>query len=62
VTGANGRTASSTTSRYAGGSTRTVTGPNGNTATRTVTGRGTGDATITHTGPRGTRTHTRVPH
>lgn len=59
VTGPNGRTASSTTDRYAGGSTRTVTGPNGKTATRTVTGRGTGHATITHTGPRGTRTHTR---
>ncbi|HVT96321.1 MAG TPA: DUF3300 domain-containing protein [Acidobacteriaceae bacterium] len=63
VTGPNGKTASSTTDRYAGGSTRTATGPNGKTATRTVSGRGTGDATITRSGPRGTRTRNRVrPH
>ncbi len=62
VTGPNGKTASSTTSQFAGGSAKTMTGPNGNTATRTVTGRGTGNATVTRTGPRGTRTHTRTGH
>jgi hypothetical protein len=62
VTGPNGKTASTATSQYAGGSTKTMTGPNGNTATRTVTGRGAGDATVTRAGPHGTRTHTRSGH
>ena len=59
VVGPNGRSASKSTSHYAGGSSTTVTGPAGNTGSRTVTGRGTGDATITQTGPRGTKTRTR---
>ncbi|UWZ82838.1 DUF3300 domain-containing protein [Occallatibacter riparius] len=60
VTGANGRTATESTSHYPGGKSTTITGPNGNTGSRTVTGRGTGKATITRTGPRGTKTRTRL--
>jgi hypothetical protein len=60
ATGTNGKTVSESTSRYPGGNSATVTGPNGQTSTRTVTGKGTGDATITRTGPKGTRTRTRI--
>jgi len=60
ATGANGKTVTSSTSQYPGGSSTTVTGPDGKSATRTVTGRGTGDATITRSGPHGTKTRTRV--
>jgi hypothetical protein len=53
ATGPNGNSYSRSTDHYAGGSSTTVTGPNGQTANRTVTGRGTGDVTATTTGPNG---------
>jgi len=54
ATGPNGNTAIRNTSRYPGGRSSTLTGPNGQSSNRTVTGRGTGDETVSRTGPHGT--------
>lgn len=51
ATGPYGNSMNRSTSYYAGGSSTTVTGSNGQTATHTVTGRGTGNVTATSTGP-----------